>query len=58
MYLIPVLMSIVCTVSILYLYPKLTFLNDNGDPGTALYLTKYIENGDIVAVSSLEICIN
>lgn len=32
-------------------YPKYKLFSDDGDPGEALYLTKYIENGDIEMVS-------
>lgn len=31
-------------------YPCYELLNDDGDPGEALYLTKYIESGDIETV--------
>lgn len=34
-------------------YPKFKSYNDGGDPGDALYLTKYIESGDIEKVSFL-----
>lgn len=32
-------------------YPRFKFFSDGGNPGDALYLTKYIENGDIEKVS-------
>lgn len=31
-------------------YPRYESYNDGGNPGEALYLTKYIENGDIETV--------
>lgn len=31
-------------------YPRFESYNDGGNPGEALYLTKYIENGDIETV--------
>lgn len=33
-------------------YPRYKFYEDNGDPGEPLFLTKYIENGDIETVST------
>lgn len=32
-------------------YPEIKFFSDYGDSGDALYLTEYIENGDIETVS-------
>lgn len=32
-------------------YPRYKLFSDDGDPGEALYLTKYIEKGDIETVS-------
>lgn len=32
-------------------YPRYKSFSDGGDPGEALYLTKYIESGDIGTVS-------
>lgn len=34
------------------MYPRYKFYKDNGDPGEPLYLTKYIEKGDINTVSN------
>lgn len=34
-------------------YPRFESYNDGGNPGEALYLTKYIENGEIETVSLL-----
>lgn len=31
-------------------YPQPKYFSDDGDPGEALYLTKYIESGDIETV--------
>lgn len=31
-------------------YPRYNLFRDDGDPGEALYLTKYIESGDIETV--------
>lgn len=35
-------------------YPRFSSFNDGGNPGDALYLTKYIENGDIETVHFLK----
>lgn len=32
-------------------YPRFKSFHDGGDPGDALYLTKYIESGDIETVN-------
>lgn len=32
-------------------YPRFKLYNDGENPGDALYLTKYIENGDIETVN-------
>lgn len=37
-------------------YPRYEFYTDNDDPGEPLFLTKYIENGDIETVSTFFIC--
>lgn len=34
-------------------YPRFTAFRDGGDPGEALYLTKYIESGDLELVRNL-----
>lgn len=34
-------------------YPRYAKYEDDGDPGEPLYLTKYIESGDLELVSSL-----
>lgn len=34
-------------------YPRFARFEDDGDPGEALYLTKYIESGNLEFVSSL-----
>lgn len=33
-------------------YPRYKFYGDDGDPGEPLFLSKYIENGDIETVST------
>lgn len=34
-------------------YPRFKLYDDSGDPGNALYLTEYIEKGDIETVNLL-----
>lgn len=54
------LILLFCNISVIFTvisgsfvnpYPKYKLFSDDGDPGEALYLTKYIENGDIETVS-------
>lgn len=39
-------------------YPRYAKYEDNGDPGEPLYLTKYIESGDLELVSFVRCSLN
>lgn len=41
----------ICSGTFINPYPRFQLYNDDGNPGEALYLTKYIESGDIETVS-------
>lgn len=44
----------VISASFINPYPRFKSSNDGGDPGDALYLTEYIEKGDIETVNLFE----
>lgn len=50
------LIAVILTVvdgSFINQYPRFKLQKDDGDPGEPLYLTKYIESGDIQTVNDL-----
>lgn len=52
-----VLLAFCAESSFINPYPRYKAYFDNGDPGEPLYLTKYIESGDLETVFNFFICI-